>query len=122
MSHPRRGGGVAGVTVCGLPSEVYEELGLHLALGRLLALEYQNGEAQGDENLHFILDAGVLDRRQIAEIRLPPAELSSHLFLAEPAALELLVPRVARRVALALHALRTGATVCLENGRVISQR
>ncbi len=96
--------------------EAYEELGLDIRLGRLLCLEYQSAEPERTESLQFVFYGGVLGPKQVAAIKTPPDELSGHQFVARQEALAKLVPRLARRVYLALKALNSGSAIYAENG------
>jgi 8-oxo-dGTP diphosphatase len=98
--------------------EITEELGLHLAVGRLLCVDYRPATAQMSESVQFIFDGGVLDAHQIEQITLPPDELERFVFLPPDEALPLLNIHLHRRMAHALVALRDGGTLYLEDGRI----
>ncbi|MFJ6674105.1 NUDIX domain-containing protein [Actinosynnema sp. NPDC091369] len=91
--------------------EVLEELGLAVEPGPLLVVDWAPSGRQ--ERILFIFDGGSLGD---AEIRLPADELRSHRYV-EPAELpDVLIPRLARRVAAALDARERGVTLYLEHG------
>ena len=96
--------------------EVREEIGLDVALGPLLVVDYTSLATAPREALQFLFHGGTLDEHAIARITLPPAELSAFRFapLAEAAAV--LNPRIARRLPYALRAIETGGATYLEDG------
>ncbi|GIJ80107.1 8-oxo-dGTP diphosphatase [Micromonospora phaseoli] len=74
-----------------------------------------------DGGLMFVFDGGVLTADQTATIRLCPDELDRYDFI-EPERLdEVLIPRLARRVATAVTAIGHGG-VYLEDGRATASR
>jgi ADP-ribose pyrophosphatase YjhB (NUDIX family) len=99
----------------GCAREITEELGLTREPGRLLVVDWAPHPEQGDRVL-FIFDGGVLTGADTAAIRLQPDELDSYVFLDPAAALDRLIPRLARRVGAALRARADGGTVYLEHG------
>jgi 8-oxo-dGTP diphosphatase len=101
--------------------EVHEELGLEVKLGRLLCLEYAMPDARGPERRLFVFDAGTISDLEVAQIILPPDELSGFRFVTLAESQELLPEPLALRVRQSLMALEhPPQTVYLENGRVIS--
>src|SRR3954451_21181354 len=60
--------------------EAREELGLDLAVGRLLCVEWQGPEPERNESLMWIYDGGVISPEVTSRITLPPDELSSYRF------------------------------------------
>jgi len=95
--------------------ELHEELGLRRETGRLLVVDWAPHPTRGTRVL-FVFDGGRLDDREIADLRLPADELASYEFLPLDAALERLIPRLARRMAAAMRARAEGTTVYLEHG------
>ncbi|WP_411080508.1 NUDIX domain-containing protein [Streptomyces sp. cmx-18-6] len=102
--------------------ETAEEIGLDLAPGRLLAVDWARGEGR-PPIVAYLYDGGVLAPEQFAAIRLQEEELLSWELVA-PADLggRLLSP-LERRVRAALDALEPGGggTVELEDGRRVVQ-
>ena len=94
--------------------ELREELGLEVVVGRLLVHEWQGPEPDRTESVMHVYDGGVLG--SLDGVRLPPDELASCRFVAEPDLDGLLATRLARRVRAALAALEDGVLVELENG------
>jgi 8-oxo-dGTP diphosphatase len=94
--------------------ETLEELGLELQIGRLLVLDYPS--AGTDESLLFVFDGGVLTDTQIAQIKLPEAELSGFLFVTRENLGNVVNERKAKRLEMAFVALETGQTLYLELG------
>jgi 8-oxo-dGTP diphosphatase len=96
--------------------EVHEELGIELAPGRLLVVDYQHARTDRTESLMFVFDGGVLDERSRAAVTLPADELASYAFV-EPERLETLTSdRLARRLLRALEAAEADVPCYLENG------
>lgn len=96
--------------------EVREEVGLDLPIGRLLCLEYQSSRAESTENLQFIFWGGVLSEAMVKAIVLPPGELESYRLAPLEEAVQLLAPRLARRIRPAAAALEQNRFVYMENG------
>lgn len=94
--------------------ELREELGLEIEVGRLLVLEWQGPEPDRTESVMLVYDGGVLPSLDC--LRLPPDELASAAFVAEPGLDDLLATRLSRRVRAALTALAEGVLVELEHG------
>jgi 8-oxo-dGTP pyrophosphatase MutT (NUDIX family) len=96
--------------------EVKEELGIEPGIGRMLCVDWVPPAPLWDGGLMFLFDGGVLTADQIAGIRLRAEELDRYAFVAGDGFDEVLVPRLARRVAACLRARSAGASVYLENG------
>jgi 8-oxo-dGTP pyrophosphatase MutT (NUDIX family) len=99
--------------------EVEEELGLVLAPGRLLAVDWVPPSAARTEGVMFVFDGGVLDPKASAEIRLPADELRSWAWCTITEARERLSPLLARRAAAALGVAAGGIAHYLEDGQVV---
>ncbi|MEU4569021.1 NUDIX hydrolase [Micromonospora sp. NPDC023956] len=99
--------------------EIREELGLSIPSGALLCVDWVPVSPPWDGGRMFVFDGGVLTADQIAAMRLCPDELDGFEFV-EPERLgEVLIPRLARRVAAAVAAIGRGG-VYLEDGTVPS--
>jgi 8-oxo-dGTP diphosphatase len=100
--------------------EIAEELGLRIAIGPLLCVEWRppipRGPGEGLDGLHFIFEGGVLSEEAIASIRLQEDELAEYALLPPAEALERLPLRLAARVSAALSARPAGPPVYLEAG------
>lgn len=94
--------------------ELREELGLDIAVGRLLVVEWQGPEPDRTESMLHVYDGGTLT--SLAAVRLPADELASAAFVAEPDLDTVLATRLARRVRAALAALTEGVCAELEHG------
>lgn len=96
--------------------EVFEETGLTVTHGRLVAVDTRPAKAGRKLGLRFLFDCGTLDDAQIASIRLQASEIASYRFVDRADAHALLSKPVRRRVK---HGW--GATHCryLENGRPV---
>jgi 8-oxo-dGTP diphosphatase len=98
----------------GCAREVREELGVDLAVGRLLVFEWQPPAPDRTESLLFVYDGGVLPPD--AEITLPADELASFRLVALEDCDALVSPRLGRRLRAAMTALTEGVLVELDNG------
>jgi ADP-ribose pyrophosphatase YjhB (NUDIX family) len=96
--------------------EVREELGIAPAIGRLLVVDWAPHPNEGDKVL-YVFDGGELASDDLAALRLDPAELAECAFHTVEEATGVLVPRLARRVAVAVRARREGLTLYLEHGK-----
>jgi ADP-ribose pyrophosphatase YjhB (NUDIX family) len=101
--------------------EVREELGLEIALGRLLCVEYRSPAPPKTECLQFIFAGGTLSPNQIREIRLPATELAAYCFVTLNEAMCKLDARLGRRIQLALRAFQEARTVYAEDGVEIGE-
>lgn len=95
--------------------EVNEELGLSVAPGRLLVVDWVPPRANRTEGVMFVYDGGVLDTRTV-HIHLPAEELRGWAWSTPAEAQQRLSPLLARRAAAGLEALTDGVTVYLEDG------
>ena len=94
--------------------EVVEELGLSIAPGRLLALDYVPAEGVHGEGLIVVFDGGELD--DLIDVVLPPDELGDAAFV-DVEDLDAYLPALqARRARAALAARATGTVAYLEDG------
>lgn len=82
--------------------ELREELGLDLTVGAMLCVDYNSGSDDYIESLMFLFDAGILDEGAVAAIRIDATELAEWRFVTVAEAVELLDPRVGRRLIAAL--------------------
>ncbi|QCW79992.1 NUDIX hydrolase [Streptomyces sp. S6] len=100
--------------------ETAEEIGLDLAPGRLLAVDWVRGPGR-PPIVAYVYDGGVLTPEQFAAIRLQEAELLSWKLVA-PAELDThLLGSLGHRVRAALEVLASGGgTVELEDGRPVA--
>jgi 8-oxo-dGTP diphosphatase len=99
--------------------ELKEELGLSVAPGRLLVVDWVPPRAGRTDGVMFVFDGGVLDAARTIEIQLPAEELRSWAWSSLAQAGQRLSPLLARRAAAALHAASAGVTAYLENGNRI---
>ena len=100
----------------GCVREVAEECGVHVASGRLVAVDTRPAKpGKRDTALRYLFDCGVLPDGQ--RITLQAEELDAHRFVPPGRALDLLRPAVRRRVRSALAAAQAGQGCCyLEDG------
>jgi 8-oxo-dGTP diphosphatase len=105
--------------------EVREELGLTLAIGRLLCVDWVSPHGPWDDTLMFVFDGGVPTAAEIDNLRLVDDELAAFKFCTEEQAAQLLRPYVWQRTRAALEALRSRQAYYLQDGRrteVIAER
>lgn len=94
--------------------EIQEELGLPRNFERLLSVSYIPAVGERSDGVMFIFWGGVLTAVEIAQIRLPQAELSEFSFV-DPAAISLLLtPSLGARVLQTLAIIPTEQTLYLE--------
>ncbi|MGW7680109.1 NUDIX domain-containing protein [Kribbella sp. NPDC054772] len=99
--------------------EVREEIGLDLAIGRLLVVDWVPAHGPWSDSLAFVFDGGVLDDAVLDNqaLTLDPTEVRAHHFLTLDAAAARLRPSMTRRLTLAQHALTTGIPTYADFGR-----
>ncbi len=96
--------------------EVQEEVGLDVAAGRLVAVDFLRPKPSEPGGMRFLFDCGVFPDDELSLIQLQEEELSDYL-LAEPArALELLSGPLRRRIGAVLGAYHD---LYLEDGYVV---
>jgi 8-oxo-dGTP diphosphatase len=96
--------------------EVREELGLEVEPNGLLVVDWAPHPQEGDKIL-FIFDGGTLNSAARAGIELEPSELAAHDFFPNEDLPELLIPRLHRRVSLALASRQGHGPIYAEDGR-----
>lgn len=101
--------------------EALEELALTVVVGRLLTVDYKSANAERPAAVQFVFDGGELGAEQLKGIMPQPEEVTTWQLASRDEALRLLEPGgPTERVRHTLTALDTGATVYLEDGRLIS--
>jgi 8-oxo-dGTP pyrophosphatase MutT (NUDIX family) len=96
--------------------EVREELGISPPIGRLLVIDW--APAGGGDRLLFVFDGGHLSPPMIDAIRLQPSELDAYAYYDLDGLPSVTIPRLVRRLAGAVAALRSGETRYLEHGEI----
>ncbi|MFE9555330.1 NUDIX domain-containing protein [Streptomyces sp. NPDC006703] len=97
--------------------ETFEEIGLDVELGRLLAVDWAHGPAR-PPIVAYIFDGGVLDDERLKTIRLQEEELLSWRLVPREELPDHLPAALCRRVLAALDAVtKNHGAVELENGR-----
>jgi 8-oxo-dGTP diphosphatase len=96
--------------------ELREELGLSVAVGRLLVTDWVPACDGRTEGLMLIFDGGVLPADDASRIRVPAEELRGWSWCTEAEAGERLLPLLARRIAAAVRARAEGGCAYLEDG------
>lgn len=100
----------------GARRETAEEIGLDIALGRLLAVDWVHGTAR-PPLVAYLYDGGILEDKDLEAIRLQEAELLSWRLVAHEELTAYLPGALGRRVLAALDVLdRDAGTAELENG------
>ncbi len=87
--------------------EVHEELGLDLAPGRLLAVNWSHKPGR-PARIRFLYDGGVLDASVLARIRLNPSELTEWRTVTPEELPALVKPALRRQITACLTARATG--------------
>jgi 8-oxo-dGTP pyrophosphatase MutT (NUDIX family) len=99
--------------------EIREELGIDVAISRLLAVDWAPSGQEGDKVL-FVFDGGALEPDAQSAFNLPEDELRSFAFQ-PPQALDNLMPgRLARRLRAAITAQQSGEVTYLEHGSPVA--
>lgn len=97
--------------------ELSEELGLHIAAGALLAVDWIPARSQGFAELIYVFDCGRLTKQQAESIRTPECELTEYQFMTLPDATARLTPADGRRLIAACRSARENrGPVYLEHG------
>jgi 8-oxo-dGTP diphosphatase len=91
------------------------QLGMLLSVGELLVVDWAPSEREGGKIL-FVLDGGALAEDQLAGIRVDDVEIDRYAYHHRTERDSLLIPRLARRVHVAIEAKSKGETVYLEHG------
>jgi 8-oxo-dGTP diphosphatase len=99
--------------------EVREELGVEIALERLLCVEYLSEELPQTECVQFVFYGGRMNEMQRLTITLPDAELSEYRFVTMEEAMLLLSRKLARRLPHCMQALREQTALYVEDGEKI---
>jgi ADP-ribose pyrophosphatase YjhB (NUDIX family) len=102
----------------GARREAFEEVGLAVKPGALLAVDWRPRAAERPPLIHYLYDGGVLGPEDIARIRLQEGEIDEFGFFTAEAARDLLPPHTYQRLVNAL-AVREGRAAAqdLEEGR-----
>jgi 8-oxo-dGTP diphosphatase len=96
--------------------EVTEELGIVVAPGRMLVVDWVPPLADRTEGVIVVYDGGIAEPGLAARIRLNRGELRSWAWSTLPEADARLSPLLARRVRAAVRAADDGVTTYLEDG------
>jgi 8-oxo-dGTP pyrophosphatase MutT (NUDIX family) len=90
--------------------EIAEELGVHVEVGALLALDWIGPHGPWDDQLAFVFDGGTLPDGAINELAITDREISQFGFFYAPDASRLLRTDVAERLMRAVDSLTTNRT------------
>lgn len=94
--------------------ECREELGVAIAVGRILVVDHQTDGGERGDSVMFVYDGGVIDE---SEIKLVPTVEGRGVVLVDPSDLgNVTIPRLVNRIRHALAARRTGGIVEAVNG------
>lgn len=96
--------------------EVREELGVSLAVGRLLVVDWLPARPPKTEGLMFLFDGGTLPSQVTDQFTLPPEELHEWAFLDSDRLDAFVTEHMARRLRTAMARVRLGGTSYLEAG------
>lgn len=96
--------------------EIREELGVSLAIGRLLVVDWLPPRAPKTEGIMMLFDGGVLDEVITRDFALPPDELLEWAFVRSEDLVNLLPDYMAKRVNIALDLALSNRSAYLELG------
>lgn len=98
--------------------EIFEELGLHVEIGRLLIVDYNHAKLERLESLMFIFDGGIISDAMAQSIFLQQDELLSCRFCPIDRLPEPMTPTLRKRVLQAwnYHLCQNSNDVYWENG------
>jgi 8-oxo-dGTP diphosphatase len=99
--------------------EVKQELGLEVAVGKLLCVDYKVQQGTREEGIEFVFFGGMLTDEVVRRIQLQLDELDEFRFVGLEDAVEQLNPWSASRLPFSLQALQEGTTVYLEDGQKV---
>jgi 8-oxo-dGTP pyrophosphatase MutT (NUDIX family) len=99
----------------GAVREVREELGIDLAVGRLLVVDWMPPYLGWEDAIEMIFDGGRLSEADLPGLDLQPTEIKGVQLVTVAAAARLLTPLAHRRLSIAA-ALRSGEMAYLEDG------
>ena len=99
--------------------EVEEELGLHLIIGRLLVVDYNNPTEVKTESIMFIFDGGILTQAEITALQLQTEELSGYSFFAQNQLPHNMTDSLKNRVLIAWNQSVQNGALYTENQREI---
>lgn len=95
--------------------EVYEELGLRVAIGALLTVDWAPRPDEGDKIL-FVFDGGTLTADHLSAVTFNDGEIAEWAFVEDRQLDELTIPRLARRLRASMQARKQARTAYLEEG------
>ena len=95
--------------------ELKEEIGLTIAIGRLLVVDWAPHPAEGDKLL-FVFDGGTMTDAEAAALVPDGVEIAEIRFHAEVGLEGRMPDRLSRRLRLAAEAARLGDTIYAEHG------
>ncbi|MDX2969758.1 NUDIX hydrolase [Kribbella solani] len=98
--------------------EAREEIGIDIEIGPALVIDWIPATGVWHDGVMFIFDGGVLTDEQIAQITLDDTEARRFQFMTLDQASDRMRPSMVRRIACAQEALRQGAPIYAEFGRV----
>jgi ADP-ribose pyrophosphatase YjhB (NUDIX family) len=100
--------------------ETAEEVGLKVAAGRLLVVDYRAPSAERASILHFVFDGGTVSARQLESVVPQAEEIEAWRAVTREEALTMVkAGGPASRLAQTFAALDSGLTAYLEDGRPI---
>lgn len=96
--------------------EISEELGITPPIGRMLVVDWAPTPEDGDKIL-FVFDGGQLTPEHIAQIKLDPVEIAGYSYHDPDLLGQLLIPRLTRRITMALRVRSSGEAIYLEQSQ-----
>ena len=94
--------------------EVKEEIGLEIKNPKLFCVDYATSKPY--DRILFVFNCGILDEGEVAKIKVDTDEIEKYAFVSYEKMMELLSPRLAKRIANSFDGFTNGTCAYLENG------
>ncbi|MFC0097487.1 NUDIX domain-containing protein [Micromonospora marina] len=98
--------------------EIEEELGLKVDIGSMLVVDWAPAEREGDKIL-FVFDGGLLGPSKLREVQFEDGELDECRLVVIDEVGQLVLPRLARRIQVAVEARSARQGVYAEHGNAL---
>lgn len=99
--------------------EVKEEIGIDIKNAKFLCVDYTTAREEKNESLQFIFYGGILNKNQIADIKLTDGEIGEFRFAKVEAIVPLLSEKLGKRLPKCIKSIKNGTAIYLENGEFI---
>jgi 8-oxo-dGTP diphosphatase len=98
--------------------EIGEEICFDLRTPVFICLDYISDKGKG-ESLQFIFYGGILNQKEVDDIKISKQEITEYKFLKVEKALLLLGDRLVKRIPKCFEAIKNNSSVYLENGQYV---